>query len=454
MLDIFPWLRQCIGNDCGSQRGAAQVGVSPIPCEVDAHHSYKASGPAFPQHVDSLQDSGIVTYATDLNFPVFGPQVRRGEVWHLPPNGAKIFARAILCLYKNGFILTDLEGAELQSLSWSPFSVVQSCRLHNAAADKSQPLLRTFRVFIFSQAWCHLFAVEGPDADAERAQWVAEISCVLRIVTQSLFPPFSIAATPLLDARWTSTRLLAGYLLLCHQTGVLLLYCELHTHWDAAAAFNAYVDESCTSQVLALKIRESTVISEVIGVNCSCFSIHGKHFSARTNAEKVFWLRAMGNIQVKIQHHAPNPTQNQIAAYRESVMSSAHVLESEQAASRPRSKSVHEMVREPSVDVSQTEETTVSDVVCQNPQHNSNVTGSTANSLCSTRLDGWDTGMFLEMQRASAAEAGEQSCAGTEDCNDSGGESVVLEDHAVDDAFEALVNDEASRFKHCRRQAI
>jgi len=412
MLNGFPSVFHCMCSDTGDERRGHHAGDALVPSENDVYASYCEVGPEVPRQVESLQDSDIVTYSTGLHFPVFGPQVRCGEVWHLPPNGGKKFERAVLCLHNNGFILNGIDGRQLLSVSWSPFSLVQSCRLHSKAADKSRPLLRLFRISIFSQAWCHVFAVEGKDADKERAQWVAEIARVLRMLTQSLFPPFSISARPLHDARWTNTRLLAGYLLLSHESGVLLLYCELHSHWDLAAAFNAYVDERCNAQVLAVKIRVNTTVSEVIGVDCSCFSIHGKHFSARTSAEKVFWLRAISNIKVKLESDAVNPTSDEISAYRESIITSARTLEAEKASSRlpgTRSKG-REVVKEPSVDTPKAEEGNGSDEAGEVPAQNSVRTASTevvssvpCTSSCSSRYEGVDpafTEIFVHIQRA------------------------------------------------------
>mmetsp|Transcript_34658 Transcript_34658/g.79363 ORF Transcript_34658/g.79363 Transcript_34658/m.79363 type:complete len:495 (-) Transcript_34658:40-1524(-) len=276
-----------------------------------------------PRKATSLREAGVITFATGLDFPVFGPPVRVGEVWHLAPGSGSTFERAVLYLHTNGFAIKNFGADEAVSISWSPFSLVQSCRLHNIRADAHAPWLRLFRVSIFAHAWSHVFAVQGTDADADRARWVADIARVLRTLTQSLFPPFSLAVDPLPGILWTCTRLLAGYLLLCDEIGALLLYCELHSHKDHVALFNAYVDESCAVQVISINIKVITGVSEVVGIDCSCFSIDGRHFSARTCAEKMLWLRAISNLKVKLQHHAATPSPDDLTHYRAAIRDSA-----------------------------------------------------------------------------------------------------------------------------------
>lgn len=308
--------------------------------------------PSAPRQVESLLEPDIVNYATGLHYPVLGPPVRSGEVWHLHAQSGKRFQKGLFSLCLNGFTLSPtsgkgFEGDEL-SISWSPFSLVQSCRLHTVDADKSRPNLRLFRVSIFSHSWSHILAVEGKNADQDRARWVAEIARVLRLLTQSLFPEFSHSVEPLPMAQWTITRILAGYLLLCHDTGTLLLYCELHAHRDCVASFNVYADERCTSQLMTMNIKVTTKVSEVVGVDCSCFSINGKHFSARTCAEKMLWLRAISNIKVKLEHQRENPTPTDIMHYREAILESARSLEERYGSSRLFPLSSRRVTRRPS----------------------------------------------------------------------------------------------------------
>mmetsp|Transcript_67922 Transcript_67922/g.199490 ORF Transcript_67922/g.199490 Transcript_67922/m.199490 type:complete len:549 (-) Transcript_67922:16-1662(-) len=268
---------------------------------------------------------GLVTYAADANLPLMEPPIRAGEVWHLCPEDGRSFRQGILSLHPNGLSVkptgegTDPKAENLLSIAWSPFSLVQACRLHTVQADESQPHMRLFKISIFHHGLTHFFATQGEKADMERARWVADVSRALRTLTQSLFPRFSLRADPLPGASWTATRLLSGYLLLYDDLGVSLVYGELHTHWDAAAAFAAYEDEYCDVQVVHLCIDMHTCVSERVGIDCSCFSLGDHHFSTRTCAEKMLWLRAISNVKVKLRHWASNPTPLDLRHYRSSI---------------------------------------------------------------------------------------------------------------------------------------
>jgi len=168
------------------------------------------------------------------------------------------------------------------------------------------------------------------------AGWVADVARVLRSLTSSLFPPYRIRADPVSGAAWTSTRLVAGYMLMCDNQDVALVYCELHTHWDFAAAFAVYEDECCDTRVMHVSMGVHTCISERVGVDCSCFSIDGHHFSARTSAEKSFWLRAISNVKVKLRHRTGNPSVQELAHYRASVAENARFIKPDSCeASKP-----------------------------------------------------------------------------------------------------------------------
>mmetsp|Transcript_92510 Transcript_92510/g.163601 ORF Transcript_92510/g.163601 Transcript_92510/m.163601 type:complete len:484 (+) Transcript_92510:139-1590(+) len=265
-------------------------------------------------------ERGVQSFLAGLRMPLVGPPVREGEVWHLLHEDGKSFEPAILSLYSNGFAIRPENGGAVQEISWSPFSLVQACRLHSVQADEALPWLRLFKVSVFHHGTAHFFAARAENADAERARWVADIARGLRQLTQSLFPPFRIRAEPVQGAGWTSTRLLAGYMLMCDNQDVSLVYCELHTHWDCTAAFAVYEDECCDARVMQVSMGVHTCISERVGVDCSCFSIDGHHFTTRTSAEKVFWLRAISNVKVKLRHKAHNPSQQELVYYRSSVI--------------------------------------------------------------------------------------------------------------------------------------
>merc|ERR1719183_2958474 len=110
---------------------------------------------------------------------------------------------------------------------------------------------------------------------------------------------------------------------MCEIEAVSVVYCELHTHWDGAAKFVAYEDEYCAAPVMQISMRVHTSITERVGIDCSCFSVDGHHFSTRTYTEKVLWLRAISNVKVKLRHGAANPTAGELVHYRSSVIECA-----------------------------------------------------------------------------------------------------------------------------------
>lgn len=279
-----------------------------------------------PRPAGRPRERGLTSYSADVDIPLMEPPIRDGAVWHLRPEEGNTFQRARLLLHPNGMSVRypngSGTGAEVSALavSWSPFSLVQACRLHSIQADAQQPWLRLFKISVFHHGVTHFFATQGSDADTERARWVADVSRALRGLTQSLFPSFSLTSEPLAGAGWTAMRLLAGYLLLCDDRGVSLIYCELHAHWDGAAAFAAYEDEYCDVQVIRLSVDKDTCVSERVGIDCSCFSLGGHHFNSRSCSEKMLWLRAISNVKVKLRHRALNPTPTDLKHYRAAVL--------------------------------------------------------------------------------------------------------------------------------------
>eukprot|EP00929_Paragymnodinium_shiwhaense_P095312 TRINITY_DN5638_c0_g1_i1.p1 TRINITY_DN5638_c0_g1~~TRINITY_DN5638_c0_g1_i1.p1 ORF type:complete len:1015 (-),score=207.58 TRINITY_DN5638_c0_g1_i1:197-3241(-) len=263
---------------------------------------------------------GLTTYQCDPNLPLLGPVIREGVLWHCEPVESNGFRKVHLTLRSTGISLR-LGGADSPSLSmsWSPFAMVQACRLASVGADERLPQVRLFRVSIFHHGLTQLFAVEGNDADAQRSRWVADLACSIRALTQSLLPSFQFRIEPLKGALWTRTRLLAGYMLMCDSAGVKLVYTELHCHHDDAAAIVVYEDECCDSRLLHVSMGLGTTVSERVGVDCSCFIVDGNHFSARSAVEKMTWLRAISNVKVKLRHTTGNPSTEELQVYRDSI---------------------------------------------------------------------------------------------------------------------------------------
>lgn len=280
-----------------------------------------------------VEEQGLISYDAKLDLPLMGAPIRTGEVLYLGPNNVgpkeetSCFIKADLHLHSNGIVIRP-HASETSPipLTWSPFTLVQACRLHTHQADQALQHHRLFKVSIFQFGTTCIFAAQGQDPEIERARWVADVSRALRAFTQSLLTSFSIRTKPLMGAPWTNTRLVAGYLLMCDDDGVSLIYAELHGHSDGSAAWVCYENEGCVNQVMRLNIRLESHVSERVGIDCSCFGFDTHHFSARTAAEKQLWLRAISNVKVKLRHGAPNPSAQDLHHYRSSIQTIANTI--------------------------------------------------------------------------------------------------------------------------------
>eukprot|EP00931_Biecheleriopsis_adriatica_P023930 TRINITY_DN15006_c0_g2_i1.p1 TRINITY_DN15006_c0_g2~~TRINITY_DN15006_c0_g2_i1.p1 ORF type:complete len:398 (-),score=58.68 TRINITY_DN15006_c0_g2_i1:45-1238(-) len=261
-----------------------------------------------------------------LDIPLKDPPLKAGEVFHIQENPLE-FQKVILTLHCNGIsVRIPGETEPHLSLAWSPFSLVQACRFHTALADLSQPSFRLFKVSVFHHGASHYFAVFDADADDRRMRWVADLSRSLRSLTQSLIKISRLTVQPLAGAHWTSTRLLAGYLLLYDDQGVTRVYAELHVHGGGSAAFAAYEDATCMVQVAHFTITLDTPVSERVGIDCGCFSLGDYHFAARSCGEKILWLRAVGNVRMKLRHTTCKPTPMELRHYRSAVKDFIKIL--------------------------------------------------------------------------------------------------------------------------------
>lgn len=310
--------------DCSGTRGAAALErstiVQPAVSRESSCMSSAAPGPLQGLENDE-SERGVVAYLAPSHLPLDGPPLRSGQVWRYAPEAENTFGLVELSLYATGFAVSPVQGdqAEQASVAWSPFSLVQACRFHSPRTDAAYPCLKLFKISVFGRGAAYFFATEGEDADQERVRWVADVARTIRLLTASLFPRFVIRTTPPKGAPWSAKRLMAGYLLLCADESVLLLYCELHTHWDDRVAFAAYENENCDAQVMRLSIAIDTWVTERVGVDCACFSIDGHQFASRTRAERDLWLRAISNLRVKMKHKAANPSSEEIGHYRAAV---------------------------------------------------------------------------------------------------------------------------------------
>ena len=265
------------------------------------------------------------SFEVDSRAPLKEPPLKSGSVWFLQPSehekDLQEISRVLLTIHVNGFRIRypgKKSIRPVRSLAWSPFAVVQACRFHTKAFDEAMPKVRLFKISDFQHGISSLFAVAHPSREEglqERGRWVATCACAIRMLTLSLFPPFRMLTMPN-HLSWTKTRLLAGHMLLFDRTGVTPVFCELHVPLEGTTSLLAYQDESCKCLVASLTIDATSVVTERMGVDSSCFTLNGYHFAARSVAEKSFWLRAISNVKVKLRHAMLPTTEEELKTYR------------------------------------------------------------------------------------------------------------------------------------------
>merc|ERR1712137_1440747 len=136
-------------------------------------------------------------------------------------------------------------------------------------------------------------------------------------MAMSLFPPHVISVNPLPNVDATSTRILAGYLLLCEASDcVSLLYCELRSYSHGEASLAVYSDELCQFLVGLVPIRENATVRSSHG---NIFRLANLRFCARTNEEAELWIRVLMNVKTKLMCNAPDPSAGDLAVFREAI---------------------------------------------------------------------------------------------------------------------------------------
>jgi len=260
--------------------------------------------------------AGLLAYSVAVDQPLRGVPIREGELWYL--SAEERVEPVILTLYVNGF--TFLQNGREVSISLTPFALVRNCKFQSCYSNLNLADFKIFKVSLFMQGICYYYGVRGADesqAEEERSRWVLDISRAMRLVTQSLFPPFSISCDPVDNITQTDTRLMAGYLI-HHEDpdSAAVLYCELHPQKGEHAKLVLYENELCRTPVIEVFLTDRSVCCEKVGINCSCFVVESHQFSSRTLSERKLWLRAISNVKVKLQNRAPHPTFDELSHYR------------------------------------------------------------------------------------------------------------------------------------------
>lgn len=262
-----------------------------------------------------MQD-GVPTYSSEPEQPLLGVPIKEGVLFHLTAHDC--FEPVHFALYVNGFSFTAIDGVE-SSVSVSPFALVRNCRFQSGECAK----LKSFKVSLvgFEPAW--YFAVQSTgerEAEEERSDWVLGLSHAILLVTDSLLPRFSHVCDPVPGLLQTQLRLIAGYLIHRDNSGsVSVLFCELHAQRMQCARLVLYENERCEISVTEIAINESSVCSDIVGINSSCFVVDTHHFASPTSSERKLWLRAISNIKVKIRNRELEPSEKDLTCYRDSI---------------------------------------------------------------------------------------------------------------------------------------
>mmetsp|Transcript_51578 Transcript_51578/g.149907 ORF Transcript_51578/g.149907 Transcript_51578/m.149907 type:complete len:378 (-) Transcript_51578:359-1492(-) len=310
---MLPLFQTCVCDSDVDDERLRRDGLAPRP---------DAAGPRFDPSMEiqvpacAPKVRGFQAFSSSPDQPLLGVPIREGSLWHLSAQDR--FEPVQFSLYVNGFAFCTADGFEA-SVSLSPFSLVRNCRFQSGEAAK----LKSFKVSLMEPDPCCYFAVRNDndrEAEEERSEWVLGLSHTMLLITDSLLPSFSVTCQPLPGAPCTSRRLMAGYLL--HRDDnitISVVFCELSAHSHTGAMLSMYENELCEVLIAEVCLNEASMCCDVIGINCSCFMVDGHHFAAQTPSERKLWLRALSNVKVKIQNRAPDPTDEELEYYRDSI---------------------------------------------------------------------------------------------------------------------------------------
>lgn len=270
--------------------------------------------------------TGLLSYSVAVDQPLRGVPIREGELWYL--SAEEQVEPVTFTLYVNGFMF--LQNGREVSISLEPFALVRNCKFQSNYSNLNLSDFKIFKVSLFTQGICYYYGVRGVDerhAEEERSRWVLDISRAMRLVTQSLFPPFNISCDPVVNVAQTEKRLMAGYLIHHDDSySASVLYCELHPQNEDQAKLVLYENELCRTQVMEVFLTDRSVCCEKVGINCSCFVVESHQFSSRTLSERKLWLRAISNVKVKLQNRAPPPAHEELTHYRAAIKDHIHSI--------------------------------------------------------------------------------------------------------------------------------
>jgi len=225
-------------------------------------------------------------------------------------------------LYASGLsLVSKTDGAE-HTFAWNPFVTISKAFGPKQAPVDGGPLwLFVLAAGRGSDEQRLILATRGEEAEKERGRWLSEISKALRALIKSLLPSFALTVEPLGSRLATARRLLAGHLLLRPHSSwhCCVCFCDLQAYQRSSAQLIIYENEMCEKSLWRLYLTSETRLHIREGEGSSSFTVDGHAFCARSRQEALLWLRALGNVKVKIQNGAPDPSEDELNVFRAAV---------------------------------------------------------------------------------------------------------------------------------------
>jgi len=251
-----------------------------------------------------------------------GPAVHFGTVLRLVGSTLQVVT---LTLRSNGFVVKVIANKAYESRLLSPFTSVTKCDVADLGlCGTLQPdaafKLTTVKIRPGCQdSVVHCFAAVGQSASEDCDQWMRKFGDAVKNVTRSLFPRGQVMVQPLAEAPCTQRRLLAGYLLQCDSGDTVSVpYVELQGNLRSKALFVAYSNSRCHKELWRCELSEHLKVFVWEGLG-RMFKVDERFFCARTEDEKMLWVRALSNMKVKLLVNAPEPTSRQFESFRKAV---------------------------------------------------------------------------------------------------------------------------------------
>lgn len=256
---------------------------------------------ASPEPTETCFSEELQSFRISVDDPVGGLPYGQGELFMMEEGSQQLQLWTVL-IFSTGLYAVDRESGIVKTYAWSPFSTITGSAGVCIDGGSTAEDFYGFTLTIPTRGRYLLLATSGPDGKHMREQWLADMSRAQQDQTKSLFRDVGLDVDPLLDNSQTKDRIVAGFLLMrgADPAEIVAPFCELQAYRQGAAQLFLYESEKCRNQVASLTITASSRVFERGGIGCTCFSIDGHSFSARSVKEKQLWLSSQ-------QHQGETP---------------------------------------------------------------------------------------------------------------------------------------------------